>query len=87
MNPIQSKSIRSGSPCRFPAALAAFLTRACPRLPAFAALCLFALPGVSRADSTVQDWMQNPGVISPWSDPSTWTSTSTCPGSNKDFRH
>ncbi|MCX6872809.1 MAG: hypothetical protein NTW21_03230 [Verrucomicrobia bacterium] len=51
MSPIPSKSIRSGSPRRFPAALAASLSRACPRLLAFAALCLFALPGVSRADS------------------------------------
>ncbi|MCX6872807.1 MAG: hypothetical protein NTW21_03220 [Verrucomicrobia bacterium] len=64
MNPIQFKSIRSGSPRRFPAALAASLSRACPRLLAFAALCLFALPGVSRADS-VTDWYPD-GTIS-WS--------------------
>jgi len=48
MNPTPSKSLRSGSPCRFPAVLAASLSRACTRLPAFAALCLFALPGVNQ---------------------------------------
>ncbi|MCX6880447.1 MAG: hypothetical protein NTW21_42580 [Verrucomicrobia bacterium] len=64
MNPIQSKSIRSGLPCRFPAALAASISRACPRRLALATLCLFALPGVSRAD-TVTDWYPD-GTVS-WS--------------------
>ena len=51
MNPTPSKSIRPGLPVRLHAALAASLSRACPRLPALAALCLLATPGVSRADS------------------------------------
>jgi len=54
-------------PCRFPSALAASLSRTCPRMLALAALCLFALPGVSRAD-TVPTWTITSDT--------TWTSTS-----------
>ena len=68
MNPIHSTSLRSGLPCRFPAVHAAGSTRACPRLLALAALCLFALPGVSRAESTLSGW-EFSGIL-------TWTSTS-----------
>ena len=44
---------------RFSAAFAASLSRACTRLLALAALCLFSLPGVSRADLNITgtvDW-------------------------------
>ncbi|MEI6607184.1 MAG: hypothetical protein WCP35_17870, partial [Verrucomicrobiota bacterium] len=57
MNPTQSKSMWSGSPCRFPAALAA--------------LCLFAVPGVSRAAVSARDWYPPTGTT-------TWTSASYC---------
>ena len=67
MNPIRSKSIQSSLPRWFPAAIATASTRACPRLLASAALCLLALPGVSRAD-TVGGWNV--------AGTETWTSTS-----------